>query len=61
MISLTKHLYNVLEPNSSLVTSNIKGLLVGDLFWLYHRLLYETKVNSFIATEKKKDKYDTFR
>lgn len=27
-----------LEPNSSLVTSNIKGPLVGDLFWLYHRL-----------------------
>lgn len=46
-----KLVFVVLEPNSSLVTSNIKGLLVGDLFWLYHRLLYANEVNSFIGTD----------
>ncbi len=45
-----------MEPNSSLITSNIKGLLVGDLFWLYHRLSYETEVNSFIATDESQKK-----
>lgn len=62
MITVTQRLFSkcFLEPNSYLVTSNIKGPLVGDLFWLYHRLLYATEVNSLLATgheqQKKKDK-----
>lgn len=39
------------SQTTSLVTSNIKGLLVGGLFWLYHRLLYANEVISFIATD----------
>lgn len=61
---LKKWLYDVLEPNSSLVTSNIKGLLVGDLFWLYHRLLYanavkETHPQQQMTNQKKKRKINS--
>lgn len=49
--------FYILEPNSSLVTSNIKGPLVGDLFWLYHRLNSLYRNRSWIA-KKKEDKYN---
>lgn len=32
-----------------LVTSNIKGHLVGDSFWLYHRHFYTHELKSFIT------------